>query len=66
MTPILGFQNRFAASFLKCNQTQPAKTCLAAFCWIWTMIQKALPCEESHAPPLTPSTLASGAGAGRC
>lgn len=64
-TPILGFQNRFAASFLKRIQTQPAKTCPAAFCWTWTMIQKVPPCEESHPLPLTPSTLASGAGAGR-
>ncbi|KAB1262947.1 Rho GTPase-activating protein 17 [Camelus dromedarius] len=50
-TPILGFQNRFAASFLKCIQTQPAKTCPAAFCWIWTMTQKVPPCEESCPRP---------------
>lgn len=32
-TPILGFQNRFAASFLKCTRTQPARSCRATSCW---------------------------------
>lgn len=51
-TPILGYRNRFAASFLKCIQTRQAETCLAAFCWTWTMIQKAPPCEAPR--PRTP------------
>lgn len=33
-TPVLEFQSRFAAPFLTCIQTQPAKTCPDAFCWI--------------------------------
>lgn len=53
-TPILGYQNRFAASFLKCIQIQQAETCPAAFCWTWTMIQKALPCEAPSLPPRPP------------
>lgn len=53
-TPILGFQNHFAASFRKYLQTWQAKKCLATFCWTLTMTQKAPHCEGSHLPAFGP------------
>lgn len=53
-TPILGFQNHFAASFQKYLQTWQAKKCLATFCWTLTMTQKVPHCEESHLPAFGP------------
>lgn len=53
-TPILGFQNHFAASFRKYLQTWQAKKCLATFCWTLTMTQKVPHCEESHLPAFGP------------
>lgn len=52
--PILGFQNHFAASFLKYIQTWQAKKCLDTFCWTLTMTQKVPHCEESHLPAFGP------------